>query len=123
MSSTRPSSPGATKTCPHCKCTILGSASVCPACRHHLRFVPTGTRDVTPAFPALRIEAGIVNPQANAYSEYSVVVAMRNERGEEIARHVIHVGALAPGEQRHCVLSVDVFKPDDGSVPPARREH
>ena len=38
MSAARPGTPGATRTCPHCKTTILESASVCPACRHHLRF-------------------------------------------------------------------------------------
>ena len=29
---------GATRTCPHCRATILESAIVCPGCRHHLRF-------------------------------------------------------------------------------------
>ena len=123
MSATRPPASGATKTCPHCKSTILGSASVCPACRHHLRFIPTGQPEATPAFSALRVEAAFGNPQANAFCEYSVVIVMRNERGAETARHVINVGALAPGEQRHCVLSVDVFNPADNSTSPARREH
>ena len=38
MSAARPGTAGATRTCPHCKATILESASVCPACRGHLRF-------------------------------------------------------------------------------------
>ena len=29
---------GKTRSCPHCRATILESAAVCPACRHHLRF-------------------------------------------------------------------------------------
>ena len=33
---------GKTRTCPHCKSTILESSSVCPACQHHLRFDPKG---------------------------------------------------------------------------------
>ncbi len=123
MSAMRPPASGATKTCPHCKSTILGSASVCPACRHHLRFIPTGQLEPTPAFSALRVEAAFGNPQASSYCEYSVVVAMRNERGEEIARHVVNVGALVPGEQRHCVLSVDVFTPADDNTRAVRREH
>ena len=40
MSAVRQGSPGATRNCPHCKATILDSASVCPACRGHLRFDP-----------------------------------------------------------------------------------
>jgi len=38
MSSARPGTAGATRVCPHCKATILESASVCPACRGHLRY-------------------------------------------------------------------------------------
>ena len=29
---------GATRVCPHCKAVVLQSESVCPGCRHHLRF-------------------------------------------------------------------------------------
>src|SRR5271169_82339 len=105
MSATRPPLTGATRTCPHCKATILDSASVCPGCRHHLRFIPAGESAVTPAFSAFRLEGVIVNPQASEQWEYAVVVAVRNERGEEIARHVVQVGALAPGAQRSCEVS------------------
>ena len=38
MSAARPGTAGATRVCPHCKATILESASVCPACRGHLRY-------------------------------------------------------------------------------------
>ena len=38
MSTARVGAPGATRSCPHCKATILESANVCPICRHHLRF-------------------------------------------------------------------------------------
>ena len=34
----RPVSTGKTRTCPHCKATILESLSICPGCLHHLRF-------------------------------------------------------------------------------------
>ena len=51
---------GRTRTCPHCKATILESAAVCPQCRHHLRF---GVADVaqpnTEGFSALRVEGSI----------------------------------------------------------------
>jgi hypothetical protein len=45
--------------------------------------------------------------------ENSVVVSVRNERGEEVARKVVGVGALAPSEARTVTLSVDVFAPRD----------
>jgi hypothetical protein len=31
MNAVRPIAPGATRSCPHCKSTVLASASVCPA--------------------------------------------------------------------------------------------
>jgi hypothetical protein len=121
MSATRPTAAGATRTCPHCKATILDSAAVCPGCRHHLRFIPAGEPAATPAVSAFRIEGVIANPEATGQWEFSVVVAVRNERGVELARHVVHVGALAPGAQRTCEVSVDVFKPAGAGGAPARR--
>jgi hypothetical protein len=55
--------------------------------------------------------------------EYSVVVSIRNDRGEELARKVIGVGALAPNEGRQVMVSVDVFtddRPDRRSRAPRR---
>jgi hypothetical protein len=119
MSATGLPVPGRTRTCPHCKSTSLESASVCPACRHHLRFNPAAPV-VTPAFSALRVEGVISNSQTTDHWEYAVVVAVRDERGAEIARQVVNVGALAPGERRACVVSVDVFKPPVARGAPPR---
>jgi hypothetical protein len=47
--------------------------------------------------------------------EYSVVVVVKNERGEEIARHIAAVGALPPGEARTFSCSVEVVTPDRAS--------
>ena len=38
MSVVRQGTLGATRTCPHCKATVLQSANICPGCQHHLRF-------------------------------------------------------------------------------------
>ncbi|MCU0975817.1 MAG: hypothetical protein MUC71_05820 [Steroidobacteraceae bacterium] len=96
---------GKTRTCPHCKATILESAPVCPACRHHLRFGVAGVgADALPGEVAFRVEGSIAHPAGQPPREYSVVVALRNARGEEIARRVVGVGAMEPGE----VLSLDV---------------
>ncbi len=110
MSSVRPVSPGRTRTCPHCKATILESASVCPGCQHHLRFGSDAANQVE-ARNALQIDGHIKHPPDEEAWEYCVVVYVRNERGEEVARHVINVGALAKSEERVVTLSVDVMPP------------
>jgi hypothetical protein len=109
----RVAAPGKTRICPHCKATILESASVCPGCQHHLRFDPKAVveRRTQPTFSPLRVEGSFRNPEVTDDWEYSVVVSIRNDRGEEIARKVIGVGALAPREGRTVTLSVDVFAP------------
>ena len=108
MSTPRPGTPGATRACPHCKETILESAAVCPACRHHVRF------DAAPEAPEsdipspLRIEGSIRQPADVSAWEYTVVVTIKDDRGVEIARKLIGVGAMAPNEQRSFALSVDI---------------
>lgn len=110
--SVRPGAPGKTRTCPHCRATILESAAVCPACRHHLRFDTRGPKDKAPAGEvALGIEGSFSHPPLGEPWEYSVVVVIRNERGEEVARKVVGVGSLTAGEQRSVSLAVEVFKP------------
>src|SRR5689334_12989328 len=110
MSSVRPVSPGKTRTCPHCKAVILESASVCPGCQHHLRFGSDAANQVEPK-NALQVEGRIKHPPNEEPWEYTVVVYVRNERGEEVARHVINVGALSKAEERVVSLSVDVMPP------------
>lgn len=111
MSAPRPGSPGATRTCPHCQETILESAAVCPACRHHLRFEPrnAAAAPAPEAVTPLRVEGSIRNPAAGGAWEYSMVLTIRNERGEEIARRLVGVGALQPEEQRTFTLSVEMM--------------
>src|SRR5205823_6135317 len=78
-------SPGAIRECPHCRETILESAAVCPACRHYLRFDPGVDAPQMPALTPLRIEGSIRHPADGEPWEYTVVVSIRNNRGEEIA--------------------------------------
>jgi len=110
VSAARPPVAGRTRACPHCKATILESAAVCPACRHHLRFNATGQTSAAPSESAFRVEGAFENSHV-AQCEYAVVVAVCDERGAEIARKVVSVGALGPGERRTCVVSVDLIKP------------
>jgi hypothetical protein len=107
MSSVRPGSPGATRECPHCREIILESASVCPACRHYLRFDAVADVSQVPAITPLRIEGSIRHPADGEPWEYTVVVSIQNDRGEEIAHKLIGVGAMNPTEQRTFTLSVE----------------
>lgn len=111
MSKVRKVTPGMARTCPLCRSTILESASICPACRHHLRFDSHSVQRAWASFFPLRVEGTIRHPVAGEPWEYSVVLAIRNDKGEEIARQVMGVGALKPAEQRTFTLAVEVFTP------------
>jgi hypothetical protein len=114
MSVKGPAVAGATRTCPHCRAVILESAAVCPGCKHHLRFEPGAAKRAVPSLSALNVEGTIRHPPVGEAWEYSMVLTIRNDRGEEIARQVVGVGALQPEEGRSFTLSVEVFKPGEG---------
>jgi hypothetical protein len=116
MSTARHGAPGTSRVCPHCRATILDSASVCPACRHHLRFEAQTAQREEPSFSPLRVEGTIRHSAAGEAWEYSVVLSIVNERGEEITRQVVGVGALQPTEQRTFTLAVEIFGPGDTVV-------
>ena len=119
MSTARPGAPGSTRQCPHCRATVLESAAVCPACRHHLRFDPRLTKQgAPPSFSPLKVEGTIRHPPNGGSWEYSVTVSIKNDRGEEVGRHVVGVGALQPGEGRSFSLAVEVFTPPEPTRPP-----
>lgn len=106
MSNLRPGTAGATRSCPHCKATILESSSVCPACKGHLRF-ESGTVQRESSTP-LRVDGTIRQPATGGPAEYSVLLSIRNERGEEITRQVLGVGALRPGDERTFSFTVEM---------------
>ena len=120
MTSPRPGTPGATRTCPHCKTTILESASVCPACRHHLRFDEAAIAGAKAKISPLHVEGTISPPPGETAWEYSMVLSIKNERGEEVARQVIGVGALYADEQRTFTLAVEMTEATGAK---ARRRH
>jgi hypothetical protein len=100
---------GATRSCPHCKATILESAVICPACKHYLRF-DSDARPAKPKEVPLHVEGTINHPPGGDPWEYSVVLVIRDDAGNEIGRQVVGVGALHAGEQRSFSLSVEVFE-------------
>ena len=107
----RPVVPGKTRTCPHCKAVILESLSICPGCLHHLRFDSEAAKRQVAATSALRVEGMIRHPPLEEPWEYFVTIAIRNDRGEEVARQVMNVGALQGAEKRTFTLSVEVLPP------------
>ncbi len=108
---------GKTRSCPHCRATILESAAVCPACRHHLRFENRRGEQLPQAASqvALKVSGQFARDAAAGPGEYHVVVAIRDAGGTELARKVIGVGGLAPGEERKVELSVEIFDPLPGT--------
>ncbi len=114
---------GATRTCPHCRATILESAGVCPGCKHHLRF----DKDARPGGvvatkTAWMIEGTLDAERMDAATEYTIVVVVRNERNEEVARQVVNVGALQGAERRAFSLSIETSDPKPtNTLPPRRR--
>ena len=116
----RPVSPGKTRTCPHCKATILESLSICPGCMHHLRFDSEAAKRQVAARSALRVEGMIRHPPLEEPLEYFVTIAIRNDRGEEVTRQVVNVGALQGAEKRTFTLSVEVLPPS-APVPPQKQ--
>ncbi|MGH8130494.1 MAG: hypothetical protein ACRES3_06540 [Steroidobacteraceae bacterium] len=107
---------GKTRSCPHCRATILESAAVCPACRHHLRFEPRrGEQAEQAGQVALKVSGQFARRSADGPGEYAVVVVIRDAGGAELARKVIGVGGLAAGEERRVDLTVEIFDPQPGA--------
>jgi hypothetical protein len=112
MSAVRPVTQGVTRTCPHCKATILESAAVCPGCKHHLRFGTDAQRSGAVQFrSAWSVEGTLAPPSPTESSEYCIVIVVRNERNQEVARQVVNVGALQGADRRAFTLSVEVSPP------------
>lgn len=119
MSNVRPGNAGATRACPHCKATILESATVCPACRGHLRYDEASVQREKTKITQLQIDGTLVAPPGDGTFEYAMVLSIRNERGEEINRQVIGVGAVHPDEERTFTLQVEMTEASGK----ARRRH
>ena len=125
MSTPRPGTAGATRSCPHCKTVILESASVCPACKHHLRFDEAAAvaQRMAETIVPLHVQGTVRHPPEGPAWEYTVVLTIRNDRGVEIARHVAGVGAMQANEERTFTLSVEAVPRNDLKGPRGRKDH
>jgi len=113
MSNARPGTAGATRTCPHCKTTILESSSICPSCRHYLRFGSETEQSTAANITPLHVEGKIRHPSEGGAWEYSVVLTIRDDEGNEVAHQVVGVGAMHAGEERTFSLAVEVVPTSD----------
>jgi len=110
---------GSTRICPHCRSEILQSATTCPACRHFLRYEAVkGSFKPPPAVEPLRVEATVRQPPSGKGCEYSLVVTVRNDRGEELTRQVIAVGGIKPAEARIFTVWIEAYTPETVSASP-----
>jgi len=117
MAVARQSTLGGTRVCPHCKATVLQSANICPGCHHHLRFNTVNAEPQAQAVSAMRIEGTIHHPGRNEQCEYCVVIAITNQQGEKIARQVVGVGALQPGERHQYSFSIELMPVKGAKLP------
>lgn len=69
-----------------------------------------------PTFSPLRVDGSIRHPNVGESWEYSVLVTITNDKGEEITRQIVGVGALTPGEGRTFSFAVEVFTPNMAST-------
>lgn len=115
--SARGGSPGDAWNCPHCGERILRSAITCPACQRHLRFdAVAAARPAPTAVCPLVVEGTVRHPATEGAWEYSVLIEIHDERGGEVARRVVGVGALRPGESRRFSLRVEVLVPEKSAL-------
>ncbi|HEY7716233.1 MAG TPA: hypothetical protein VIE90_17095 [Candidatus Binatia bacterium] len=100
---------GEERTCPHCKATILSSATSCPICRHMLRagavsFEPPPKPTSCP----LLVEGSLEHPGTGEALEYQVLMEVRDGTGKLLSRQMMGVGALHAAEKRIFSLRVEM---------------
>jgi hypothetical protein len=84
----------------------------CPQCQKHLRFDPDAAQRKVATSQPFRVEGTIRAPEKETW-EYNLIVSVRDARGQELARHLVAVGALAPTDARTVVVSVEATTVQD----------
>ena len=57
--------------------------------------------------PTWQIEGSFGAEPPNDPMEYSMIISVRDERNEEVARHVVNVGSVHGNERRTFTLSIE----------------
>jgi len=103
---------GESRTCPHCKATILKSAVSCPLCQHVLRFGSAGADPgSSPTTCPLAVQATVQHAGTGDALEYSVLMEVHDETGKLISRHAVGVGAINRTEKRTFSVRVELSSP------------
>jgi hypothetical protein len=111
---------GESWNCPHCGERILRSALTCPSCQRHLRFdAVAAARPTLPTICPLSVDGTIKHPGTDTTWEYSVLLEVQDKEGTMLARRVVGVGALRPGDTRKFTLRVEVSVPEKPTPTPA----
>jgi len=100
---------GEARSCPHCKATILRSATSCPICRHMLRTTAASFESIPkPTTCPLLVEGTLEHPGRGGPLEYQVLVEIRDDAGKLLSRQMIGVGALQAADKRLFSLRVEM---------------
>lgn len=99
---------GESRSCPHCKATILKSAAACPICPHNVRFAAIGAGPVPSKTSCqLLIEGTLTNGAGEAALEYFLLMEVRDASGKVVSRQSVGVGAIPQAAQRTFTLRVE----------------
>jgi hypothetical protein len=100
--------PGESRSCPHCRATILKSAATCPMCRHNLRFASFGAEPrAKPTCCPLWVEGTLKNTEDGGALEYYLLMEIRDEAGKVISRQSVGVGAIPQVTKRIFSLRIE----------------
>jgi len=117
MKAGRLSAAGESRSCPHCKATILKSSVSCPLCRHVLKFGSAAADEFSnPTECPLSVEGTINHPGSGEALEYFILMEVRDEYGKLISRQSLGVGAIDKAQKRIFTLRVEM---SSTGMPPA----
>lgn len=109
MKAVRLSAAGESRSCPHCKATILKSSVSCPLCRHVLRFGSAAAEEISnPTECPLSVEGTLNHPGFGEAVEYFILMEVRDETGKLVSRQSLGVGAIDKAQKRVFTLRVEM---------------
>ena len=112
MKAGRISAAGDSRSCPHCKATILKSSVSCPLCRHVLRFGSAAADEACNASECLlSVDGTIKHPGVGEALEYFILMEVRDETGKLVSRQSLGVGAIDKTQKRVFSLRVEMSSP------------
>ena len=108
---------GEARRCPHCGEQVLASAWICPRCQRRLRAGVAAPGPAAPVLCPLSVDGLIRHPGDGGEWEYTVLVEIQDVHGGILARRVVGVGAMQPGEIRRVAVRIEVRVPEMAGLP------